>query len=123
MKCEYCDNEIKIGTAQCDRCGAFVEKKSKASKPDAESMETSVAKPKSVVVAYILWALGLIGIGGLHRLYTGRWITGILWLLTFGLFYVGTIIDFVMIFIWHKKGCLGKSSSKCHSAGNNHKKT
>lgn len=44
-------------------------------------------------VAYILWAGCLFGICGLQRLYIGKIGTGILWLLTFGLFGFGQLID------------------------------
>jgi serine/threonine protein kinase len=47
--------------------------------------------------ALLLAALGFIPVAGLHRLYAGKIITGILWLITGGLFYIGTIIDMVMI--------------------------
>jgi len=42
-------------------------------------------------VAWIL--LAFLGVFGLHRFYMGKWITGILWLLTGGLFFVGWLYD------------------------------
>ena len=44
-------------------------------------------------LGYGLWCLGLTGICGGHRIYMGKYGTGILWLLTFGLLGVGQIID------------------------------
>jgi len=38
--------------------------------------------------------LGFTGIFGLHRMYMGKWGTGILWLLTGGLIGVGVVYDF-----------------------------
>ena len=39
------------------------------------------------------------GIWGIHRFYVGRWITGLLWFLTAGLFGFGWIYDIIMIAI------------------------
>lgn len=52
---------------------------------------------KSVPVSYILWFVGGFGVLGLHRFYLGRWITGILWLLTGGFFLIGALIDLFLI--------------------------
>lgn len=47
------------------------------------------------------WALAIIcfflGELGIHRFVVGKIGTGILWLLTFGLFGIGYIVDFIMI--------------------------
>ena len=39
----------------------------------------------------------LLGEFGVHRFMVGKTGTGILWLLTFGLFGIGSIVDFIMI--------------------------
>jgi TM2 domain-containing membrane protein YozV len=43
-------------------------------------------------VAWIL--LTFLGVFGVHRMYMGKWLTGILYLLTFGLFGIGYLYDY-----------------------------
>jgi TM2 domain-containing membrane protein YozV len=50
-----------------------------------------------LLVSYILCGAGFLGIGGLHRLYNGKIGTGLLWLCTGGLFYIGQLVDLVII--------------------------
>ncbi|HEY9909190.1 MAG TPA: NINE protein [Thermosynechococcaceae cyanobacterium] len=50
-----------------------------------------------VGTAYILWLGMLLQVHGLHRLYNGKVLTGLLWLCTFGLFGVGQLIDLLLI--------------------------
>ncbi|RLQ87503.1 NINE protein [Notoacmeibacter ruber] len=52
---------------------------------------------KSTGVAYLLLALGLLLVCGLHRFYVGKWKTGLLWLLTGGLLGIGQIIDIFLV--------------------------
>ncbi len=51
-----------------------------------------VSGPTDYSVAWIL--LTFLGVFGLHRFYMGKWGTGILYLLTLGLFGIGLIYDF-----------------------------
>lgn len=44
-------------------------------------------------VGYALWCLWIVGLGGVHRIYLGKYGTGILWLLTWGLFGIGQFVD------------------------------
>lgn len=53
---------------------------------------------KSRTIALFLCILGFTpGIGGLQRFYVGRPWTGLLYILTLGLFYVGTILDILVL--------------------------
>jgi len=52
---------------------------------------------KSTGTAYLLWLVGLIGICGIHRIYAGRTLSGVIWLLTFGILGWGQLIDLFLI--------------------------
>ncbi|KAA1188518.1 TM2 domain-containing protein [Pseudohalioglobus sediminis] len=48
----------------------------------------------SVLMGYLLWIFGFIGA---HRFYYGRQISGVIWFFTLGLFFIGWIIDLLLI--------------------------
>ncbi len=48
----------------------------------------------STVIAYLLWLVGGFGTLGFHRFYLGKFGTGVLYFLTGGLAFVGSIYDF-----------------------------
>ena len=48
--------------------------------------------PVDFTVAWLL--LSFLGVLGVHRMYMGKWITGLLYLLTAGFFLIGYIYDF-----------------------------
>jgi TM2 domain-containing membrane protein YozV len=52
---------------------------------------------KSAGVAYLLWCLVFFGFAGIHRFFAGKWISGLIWLFTGGLFLIGQVIDFFLI--------------------------
>lgn len=52
---------------------------------------------KSSGWAFAFWLACLVGVCGLHRLYMGRYVTGVIWLLTFGLLGIGQFIDLFLI--------------------------
>lgn len=51
-----------------------------------------LAGPKSYNVSWVL--LTFLGIFGIHRFYLGKWLTGLLWLLTGGLLLLGVLYDY-----------------------------
>lgn len=59
---------------------------------DAKADRRYVAGDVDYNVSWIL--LTFLGVFGLHRFYMGKWISGLIWLLTGGLFLVGILYDF-----------------------------
>ena len=60
----------------------------------------SVISPRSRTVALILAGLFFFcGVGGMHRLYTGKIFTGILQLITFGGLVVWQLVDVIRILL------------------------
>jgi TM2 domain-containing membrane protein YozV len=52
---------------------------------------------RSVAVAYLLWCVSLFGLCGLQRFYNRKPLSGTLWLLTFGLCFIGQLVDLFLI--------------------------
>lgn len=48
-------------------------------------------------VAFGLWLACLFGLAGIHRFYLGKPVTGVIWLLTWGLFGIGQVVDLVRL--------------------------
>ena len=59
---------------------------------DREAARRYVAGPTNYTIAWVL--LTFLGFFGVHRFYLGKWLTGLLWMLTGGLFLCGYLYDF-----------------------------
>lgn len=47
--------------------------------------------------SYLLWLGWFFGVGGLHRLYNKKYVSGLVWLCTWGLFGFGQLLDLLLI--------------------------
>lgn len=57
-------------------------------------MNTDNSTTHSLLVGYVVWIFGFLGA---HRFYYGRQISGTIYLFTFGLFFIGWIVDLFLI--------------------------
>lgn len=120
MFCKNCGKEIDNNAVVCPGCGVATDnfkansaqEKASDSTPNITIVNTNTntnknenvntvpvatRQPKSKKTALILCLLGLFGVAGLHQFYAGRIGKGILYLLTYGLFFIGTIVDIIKI--------------------------
>ncbi|MFA6830417.1 MAG: NINE protein [Bacilli bacterium] len=103
MFCPKCGKEVKETDAYCPSCGANLNNQgTPVSNPNVVyqnnvNSSNTDKSPLSRGLATIFCAIGFIGIAGIHRFYSNKVGTGILWLLTGGVFGIGTLIDFIMI--------------------------
>ena len=62
-------------------------------------MTTAMVKrdERNVGLAYLMWLPCLVGLHGMHRFYAGRWVSGLVWLLTGGICGLGSVVDLFFI--------------------------
>lgn len=106
MYCKNCGKEIDDKAVICVHCGVSVaEIPAQQSQPTINIVNANNNvnennngfgySPKSKWTAFLLCVL--LGGLGVHRFYVGKTGTGVIWLLTCGLFGIGWIFDCVMI--------------------------
>ena len=106
MRCLTCGADLPPQAEFCGSCGGSVQ----SSAPLVPMEERHVvhhhvieaaplvhAPPRDVGTGYLLWLPGLLGVCGIHRFYTGRWFTGLIWFMTIGLCGLGQFIDLFLI--------------------------
>ena len=97
MFCKNCGTEFD--SKFCPSCGAAADVQVTPPVVSDTPTETpnQVQEHKGRWPSAILCAVGFLGIGGLHRFYTGKIGTGVLWLLTGGCLGIGTLVDLITI--------------------------
>lgn len=88
-----CGRSNPFGASYCSGCGRPLVAPARHV-PEAGSKGVGM---RSVGVAYGLWALCIVGVAGIHRFYLGRYVTGLIWLLTWGVFGIGLLVDLFLI--------------------------
>lgn len=113
MYCKHCASEIDNDVIICPKCGKQVAE-IKGSEPQniiinnsanssASASATATVQPsvtgnaKNKTTAIILCCLGFVCFAGMHKFYEGKPVIGIIYLLTGGLFAIGTIIDLLAL--------------------------
>lgn len=98
--CKNCGRSFQI---RADRYMGYEENHSTKTVKNLREPKAAPKKPtqcvssKNSIVAIILLLFNIFGIAGLHRFYVGKKATGILYLLTFGVFGLGSLYDLIML--------------------------
>ncbi len=97
--CKYCGKQILADAVVCTHCGRQVDviKRNVAAAPPYPGKKQVNISQKSKKTTMTLALLGLFGLGGLHRFYSGKILSGLLYFFTGGLFLIGTIVDLFKI--------------------------
>ena len=100
MSIEELDREVEKLNQQSEELRQGIREEAEKLEGKTQTNRTenpSTPRIKTKYVAIFLLLLNAIGIAGLHRFYVGKKKTGILYLLTFGIFGLGSIYDLVLL--------------------------
>ena len=86
--CPKCGHELLAIGDYCSQCGLPIP-------PDERLYDEPDASSRSRMVALMLCIF--LGYFGVHRFYAGKIVTGVIWMVTGGLFGIGYIIDIIVI--------------------------
>lgn len=120
MTCKHCCAEVKPGEI-CEYCGCLCEPEQPKSSARSRrnivinigsgsdaGQDAQYPKSKNKGLAIGLCCLGFLGAAGVHRLYLGKYVSGILYLCTAGFCYIGTIVDLLLLITGTMKDANGQ---------------
>lgn len=97
MFCRFCGKTIPDGVKYCPECGNDMSVNDELQDNVTNRAKFYYVSSKSRIIAILLCMLGILGLAGIHRMYVGKWKTGALYAITFGLCLLGTIYDLYML--------------------------
>ncbi|MBE9222340.1 TM2 domain-containing protein [Cyanobacterium stanieri LEGE 03274] len=77
----------------------------------------------NVPTSYLLWLFWLAGCAGIHRIYNKKYVSGLFWLCTWGVFGIGQLVDLFLIpdmveqHNWKMRKRLGMTGAENYLAG------
>jgi hypothetical protein len=89
--CQRCGGTMPFDAIFCSHCGERVDRK--AARSQAGDYEDVSERSRLIALLLCLF----LGYFGVHRFYVGKFGTGVLWLLTGGLFGIGYVVDAILI--------------------------
>ncbi len=89
--CERCGVQLLPDAVYCNRCGHPI---GRPYRPPRFDPDEPVSAYSGMVALLLCFFLGYLGI---HRFYVGKIATGILWLITGGIFGIGWLVDLIVI--------------------------
>lgn len=106
--CKFCGGKIPVDAVLCTICGRQVEEMHQANAAQPQivinnantNTNTNMVggigmRAKNKWVAFLLCVL--LGYVGAHKFYEGKFIMGVLYIFTFGLFGIGWLIDCIVL--------------------------
>lgn len=104
MYCKNCGQQIDDKAAVCIHCGVATHDQPQQPVINVVNNNTNTNRNYNGGIAYIhkkkwtaFWLCLLLGLAGAHRFYVGKVGTGIIWLLSGGLFGIGWFLDLIVI--------------------------
>ncbi len=107
--CKFCGEKIAADAVICTHCGRQVEEirgmgsAVRSNPAPSQNIQQNfynqfeIDSDKSKSTAVLLAAIGFFGIGGLHRFYVGKPLSGLLYFFTGGICGIGTLVDVISI--------------------------